>query len=71
MLFEGRLRIIAGRGFVHPDEVVGVSFDPRENPLTRRLLDDGQPIVLQDVELNPVMWATPATPPERGLACPW
>jgi signal transduction histidine kinase len=70
MLMEGRLRIIAGRGFIHPDEVVGVSFDPRENMLTRRMLDDGEPIVLADVANEPSYVADPGDPTRAWIGVP-
>jgi signal transduction histidine kinase len=70
MLMEGRLRIIAGRGFIHPDEVVGVSFDPRENMLTRRMLDDGGPIVLADVANEPSYVADPGDPTRAWIGVP-
>ncbi len=70
MLIEGRLRIIAGRGFVHPDAVLGISFDPLENPLTRRLLDGGEPVVLVDVGAEPGYVADPGDPTRAWIGVP-
>lgn len=53
LLFDGRLLIKAGKGFSDPEQVLGRMFDPRSNTLTRRLLDGGAPIVLQDVRTEP------------------
>jgi signal transduction histidine kinase len=53
LLFEFHLRVIAAKGFLEADNVLGHSFDPRENELTRRLLAGDEPIVLQDVKLEP------------------
>ena len=47
-LFGGTLRIIAGRGFSRPDNLSDIRFDPRQNSLTRRLLEGRQPVVLDD-----------------------
>ncbi|HKP54231.1 MAG TPA: GAF domain-containing sensor histidine kinase [Chloroflexia bacterium] len=70
MLIEGRLRIIAGRGFMRPDEVLGLSFDPRENVLTRRMLDDGAPIILSDVANEPGFVADPGDPTRAWIGVP-
>ncbi len=70
MVIEGRLHIIAGRGFMHPDEVLGLSFDPRENSLTRRMLDDGAPIVLADVGDEPAFVADPGDPTRAWIGVP-
>jgi signal transduction histidine kinase len=53
LLFEKHLRIIAAKGFTDADRVIGHSFDPKENELTRRLLAGDVPIVLQDVTIEP------------------
>jgi signal transduction histidine kinase len=53
LLFENRLRIIAAKGFSDMERVVGQSFNPGENELTRRLLAGDAPIVLQDVTVEP------------------
>lgn len=53
LLFENRLRIIAAKGFKDTENVLGLSFDPRENELTRRLLGEDAPIVLRDVGEEP------------------
>jgi signal transduction histidine kinase len=49
LLFDGKLRIIAGRGFLDLDRVIGQTFDPRHNALTRRMLEGKEPVVLKDV----------------------
>jgi len=50
---QGVLRVITGRGYHDPASVLGSRFDPLENPLTRRLLSEGSPIVLGDVQCEP------------------
>ena len=70
MLFEGRLRIIAGRGFRHPEEVVGLSFDPAENGLTRRLLEDKRPVVLADVRKEPGYISDAGDPTRAWIGVP-
>jgi signal transduction histidine kinase len=70
MLFDRRLRIIAGQGFRRPDDIVGVTFDPRQNTLTRRMLDGGQPVVLQDVRSEPGFIADPDDPTRSWIGVP-
>jgi signal transduction histidine kinase len=70
MVFDGTLRIIAGRGFSHPDRVVGTSFDPAENSLTRRLLEGRQPIILKDVCDDPAFVADPGDPTRAWIGVP-
>lgn len=70
MVIEGRLRIIAGHGFMHPEEVVGLSFDPRENILTRRMLDGREPIVLSNVMQEPGFVADPGDPTRSWIGVP-
>jgi signal transduction histidine kinase len=53
LLFEGHLRIIAAKGFDEMDQVIGHNFNPRENELTRRLIEGEAPIVFQDVTAEP------------------
>ncbi|MEO6456733.1 MAG: GAF domain-containing sensor histidine kinase [Chloroflexia bacterium] len=59
MLFDRRLRIIAGQGFRRPDDILGITFDPTQNALTRRMLDGGAPVVLEDVRNEPGFVADP------------
>ncbi|MBF6612255.1 MAG: GAF domain-containing sensor histidine kinase [Chloroflexi bacterium] len=70
LLFDGRLRIIAGRGFLRPDGVVGITFDPGQNALTRRLLDDKMPVVLEDVRKEPGFVADPDDPTRSWIGVP-
>ena len=70
MLFEGSLRIIAGRGFSRPDSVVGLRFDPRQNALTRRLIEGKQPVVLEDVRNEPAFIADPDDPTRSWIGVP-
>jgi signal transduction histidine kinase len=51
--FDNHLRIIAAKGFESGEDVIGISFDPAENDLTRRLLAGEEPIVLDDVRKEP------------------
>lgn len=59
LLIEGQLRIIAGKGFREPEVVVGASFDPLHNSLTRRLVDGKVPVVLADVRDEPAFVSDP------------
>jgi len=70
MLFDGSLRIIAGRGFSHPDSVVGASFDPSRNALARRLIEGKQPIILDDVYKEPSFVADPGDPTRSWIGVP-
>jgi signal transduction histidine kinase len=70
MLIDGQLKIIAGKGFDHPDEVVGVTFDPRDNALTRRLIADGKPIVLLDVRNEPGFVTNPGDLTQSWIGVP-
>jgi signal transduction histidine kinase len=65
MHIEGRLRVIAGKGFRDMDRVLAVAFDPRENALARRLLNGTEPIVLRDVSEEPA-FVTDADDPTRS-----
>ncbi len=56
---EGVLRIIACRGFRDPTTVLGTRFDPRVNDLTARLMNEAEPIVLQDVLTEPTFYSDP------------
>src|SRR5438477_5016729 len=70
MLFEGALSIIAGRGFAHPETVVGQRFDPQQNALTRRLVEGRQPIILEDVAGEPGFVADPDDPTRSWIGVP-
>ena len=70
MLIDGRLRIIAGRGFTHVDEVLGLSFDPRDNSLTRRLIEGRQPVIFRDVYEDPGFIADPGDPTRSWIGVP-
>ncbi|MDQ6695230.1 MAG: histidine kinase [Chloroflexota bacterium] len=70
LVFEGRLRIIAGNGFLHPDHVLGLVFDPRQNALSRRMLEGEDPIVLQDVRQEPDFVADPDDPTRSWIGVP-
>ncbi|HUP28214.1 MAG TPA: GAF domain-containing sensor histidine kinase [Chloroflexia bacterium] len=70
MLFDRRLRIIAGRGFRRPDEIVGVTFDPGQNALTRRMLEGEGPVVLQDVTNEPGFVADRDDPTRSWIGVP-
>lgn len=51
--FGDHLRVIAGKGFLEGEDIIGLSFDRNENELARRLMDDDAPIVLSDVRDEP------------------
>lgn len=70
MLIEGRLRIIAARGFADPQRVLGVAFDPKENALTRRLLAGKAPVVLGDVSEEPAFVADAGDPTRSWIGVP-
>lgn len=70
LLFENRLRIIAAKGFQNTELVVGHTFDPRDNELTRRLLAGEAPIVLQDVALEPSYMLDPEDPTRSWIGVP-
>jgi signal transduction histidine kinase len=70
LLFDGRLRIIAGRGFQRPEEVVGLTFDPAHNMLTRRLIAGGEPVVLKDVRDEPGFVADQHDPTRSWIGVP-
>ncbi len=70
LLFGAKLRIIAAEGFNDEETVVGVAFDPRENALTRRLLDGEAPIVLPDVRQEPAFIADDGDPTRSWIGVP-
>lgn len=70
MLFGGRLRIIAGKGFARPEEIIGLTFDPDQNALTRRMLHGEPPVVLQDVRNEPGFVAGPDDPTRSWIGVP-
>jgi signal transduction histidine kinase len=70
MLFDGTLRIIAGRGFSHPDNLGEMRFDPRQNSLTRRLIESKQAVVLPDVCEEPGFVADPGDPTRSWIGVP-
>jgi signal transduction histidine kinase len=70
MLYDGSLSIIAGRGFSDPERVVGVSFDPRQNALTRRLIEGKQPVILGDVYQEPGFISDPGDPTRSWIGVP-
>jgi signal transduction histidine kinase len=70
LLFDGKLRIIAGRGFTDLGRVLGQSFDPRQNPLTRRILQGKEPVVLGDVYEEPGFVADPDDPTHSWIGVP-
>ncbi|MEO5953379.1 MAG: GAF domain-containing sensor histidine kinase, partial [Chloroflexia bacterium] len=53
LLFGDHLRVIAGKGFAEGEDIIGLSFDRNENPLTRRLLEGNSSIVLQNTSEEP------------------
>ena len=70
LMFDGRLRIIAGKGFADVEQVLGLTFDPRDNTLARRLLDDGGPIVLGEVKNEPGFISDPDDPTRSWIGVP-
>lgn len=56
---QGVLRVIANRGAVDAEMAVGARFDPAENVLTRRLLTERSPIVIDDVRDEPAFELLP------------
>jgi signal transduction histidine kinase len=70
MLIEGRLRVIAGRGFRDMERVLGAAFDPRENALAKRLLDSAEPIVLRNVSEEPAFMTDPDDPTRSWIGVP-
>ncbi|MEO8284834.1 MAG: histidine kinase [Chloroflexota bacterium] len=70
LLYDSNLRIIAAKGFRENQQVVGHSFDPRENELTRRLLGGEAPIVLPDVGVEPSYIAEDGDPTRSWIGVP-
>jgi signal transduction histidine kinase len=70
MVFDGTLRIIAGRGFTHPDTLMDERFDPRQNSLTRRLLEAREAVVLPDVCEEPGFVADSDDPIRSWIGVP-
>ena len=70
MLIEGRLHIIAGKGFRDIERVLGTAFDPRDNALARRLLDSAEPIVLSDVRAEPAFMGDSDDPTRAWIGVP-
>jgi signal transduction histidine kinase len=70
LLFDGQLRIIAGKGFAHPENVLGLTFDPRQNDLTGRMLEGETPIVLEDVRDEPGFVADQDDPTRSWIGVP-
>jgi signal transduction histidine kinase len=70
LLFEGNLRIIAAKGFDNTDEVIGHIFNPRENELTRRLIEGEAPIVFQDVTVEPNFMSDESEPMHSWIGVP-
>ncbi len=46
-----RLRIVAGRGFAHPEKVIGGVF-PADDPLTRFAYEDRRPLIIPDAQAD-------------------
>jgi signal transduction histidine kinase len=70
MLFDGMLRIIAGRGFLHPEDVLGLRFDPGQNMLTRRLIEGREPVILEDVTEDSGYVTDPGDPTRSWVGVP-
>jgi signal transduction histidine kinase len=67
--FENHLRVIAAKGFENDEDAVGTTFDPSENELSRRLLEESTPIVLADVREEP-SWLAAQDPTRSWIAVP-
>src|SRR5205814_6868336 len=53
-----------------PDNLSAMRFDPRQNALTRRLLEGKQPVVLRDVCEEPGFVADPGDPTRSWIGVP-
>ncbi|MGA7729921.1 MAG: GAF domain-containing sensor histidine kinase [Chloroflexia bacterium] len=70
LLFGDHLRVIAAKGFAEGDDVVGLSFDRKENELTGRLLDGHAPVVLRDVHDEPSYIGNDDDPTQSWIGVP-
>ncbi len=70
MVFDGTLRIIAGRGFSYLEDLSLIRFDPRQNSLTRRLLESKEAIILRDVQEEPGFVAAREDPMRSWIGVP-